>query len=334
MFRAVFSTAAALLMMTSLGKAETTREVFVLSIGSGDYAETESSDVYAFADNDAAYLGAQRVAKIFRYGGARHVLQLLGRDGEYLSIFDVYTAIDDIATKALNSGAADPILVIYFSGHGISENFGYNLFLVPGDLIIPHRALDLDETITTAIRTVIDIEGVGVRAPTTLNLKERLDKTGIPYLLVIDTCFETDASLDIELVRRFSEELAELMSNTSDIVRFLSLPRGPHPIVFSAQPGAWALPEEDPTNKNNFIAPLARRLVLAAEAAKVRGETLDSAKVVRALTHDDEGFGGKPGVTWFEGSFEAGSILAPGAKSSASIDRRRGTSRAAQLCCQ
>ena len=142
MFRSVFATAAALIMMTSLGEAETASDVFVLSIGSGDYAEAENPGAFAFPDNDAAYLGARRVARTFREGGARHVLQLLGRDGQYLSAADIYTALDDIAAEARDSGAADPILIVYFSGHGFSESFGYSLFLAPGDLIIPHAALD------------------------------------------------------------------------------------------------------------------------------------------------------------------------------------------------
>ena len=329
MFRSVFATAAALIMMASLGKAETARDVFVLSIGSGDYAEAETPGAFAFPDNDAAYLGAQRVARTFREGGARHVLQLLGRDGQYLSAADIYTAIDDIVAKARDNDAADPILIVYFSGHGVSESFGYSLFLAPGDLIIPHAALDLDKVVTT----VLDGVGFGIRVPTGLALKERLDATGIPYFLILDTCFETDANLDLEALRLVSEQAADLSRDVSDIIRFLNLPRGPHPVVFSAPPGTLALPEQDPIDENNFIAPMARRLVLAAQAAEARRDTLDLAELVRALTHNEEKFGGKPGVTWFDGFFETGSILAPGVDVRASIDRRRGTAIAAQPCC-
>ena len=330
MFKTAIVIAAALVMSATLGKAETSRDVFVLSIGSGDYAGAENSSAFAFADNDAAYLGAQRVARTFRDGGARHVLQLLGRDGEYLSITDIYTGIDDIAVTARDSGAADPILIVYFSGHGFSESFGYNLFLAPGDLIIPHAALDLGKTITT----VLDVEGVGVRAPTALSLKARLDTTGIPYFLILDTCFETDANLDLEALRLVSEQAAVLTHNVSDVIRFLSLPREPHPVVFSAPPGTLALPEIDPIEGKNFIAPMARRLVLAAQAAKASGETLDLSELVRALTNNEDKFGESPGVTWFDGSFETGSILAPDANARASMDRRRGTAYAARPCCQ
>ncbi len=329
MSRAVIATAAVLIMMPSLVKAETDRDVFVLSIGSGDYAEANSG-AFAFPDNDAAYLGAQRVARTFRDGGARHVLQLLGRDGEYVSAADIYTAIDEIAAEARDGGAADAILIVYFSGHGFSDNFGYSLFLAPGDLIIPHAALDRDATITT----VLDVEGVGVRAPTGLALKERLNATGIPYFLILDTCFETDADLDLEALRLVSERAADLSRDVSDVIRYLNLPRGPHPVVFSAPPGTLALPEQDPVDANNFIAPMARRLVLAAQAAEARRDTLDLADLVRALTHDKDEFGEKPGVTWFDGSFEAGSILAPGVDERASMDRRRGTAKVARPCCQ
>lgn len=332
MSRSVLATAGALIMIASLANAETDRGVFVLSIGSGDYAEAESTDVFAFADNDAAYLGAQRVARAFREGGARHVLQLLGRDGEYLSAADIYTAIDDIAARARDSGAADPTLIVYFSGHGFSESFGYSLFLAPGDLVIPYAALDLDESKT--ITTVLDGEGVGAKAPTGLALKERLDATGIPYFLILDTCFETDANIDLESLRLVSEQAADLSGDVSDVIRFLNLPRGPHPVVFSAPPGTLALPERDPVDESNFIAPMARRLVLAAQAAEARGDTLDLAELVGALTQDEEEFGERPGVTWFEGSFETGAILAPGVDARASMDRRRGTARAAQPCCQ
>ena len=330
MFRTAIVTAVVLVMSATLGKAETSRDVFVLSIGSGDYAEAENSGAFAFADNDAAYLGAQRVARIFRDGGARHVLQLLGRDGEYLSATDIYTAIDDIAVTARDSGAADPILVVYFSGHGFSESLGYILFLAPGDLIIPRAALDPSKILTT----VLDVEGVGVRAPTALSLKERLDKIGIPYFLILDTCFETDANLDLEALRLVSEQAAELTHNVSDIIRFLSLPREPHPVVFSAPPGTLAFPDIDPIEGKNFIAPMARRLVLAAQMAEPSGETLDLAELVRALTINEDKFGDSPGVTWFDGSFETGSILVPGANVRASMDRRRGTAYAARPCCQ
>ena len=69
MFRAAFAIAATLILMASVGKAEIARDVFVLSIGSGDYAEAEKPGAYAFPDNDAAYLGARRVAQTFRDGG-------------------------------------------------------------------------------------------------------------------------------------------------------------------------------------------------------------------------------------------------------------------------
>ena len=330
MFRTLIATAAAVVMTAYSGKAETVRDVFVLTMGSGDYADAESPGVFAFEDNDAAYLGARRVARTFRDGGARYVLQLLGRDGEYLSATDIYTAIDDIADEARDSGAADPILIVYFSGHGFSDNFGYSLFLAPGDLIIPYEALVLDKTITT----VLDVESVAVRAPTGLVLKERLDATGIPYFLILDTCFETDANLNLEALRSVSEQVADLSRDVSDVLRYLNLPRGPHPVVFSAQPGTLALPEQDPIDGNSFIAPLARRLVLAAQAAEASRETLDLAELVRALTHNEENFGRTPGVTWFSGSFETGSILVPGAEEQAGMDRRRGTAYAGQSCCQ
>ena len=330
MFRALIVTAVVLVMMASLGKAETSRDIFVLSIGSGDYAEAENPDASAFDDNDAAYLGARRVARLFRDGGARHVLQLLGRDGEYVSAADIYTAIDDIASEARDSGAADPVLVVYFSGHGFSDNFGYSLFLAPGDLIIPHAALVPNKP----MKTVRDVEGVGDRAPTGLALKERLDATGISYFMILDTCFETDTNLDLEALRLISEQAAELSHDVSDIIRFLNLPRGPHPVVFSAPPGTLALPEQDPIDVDSMIAPMARRLVLAAQAAEAKRETLNLFELVRALTDDEENFGKNPGVTWFDGSFETGSILTPGSGAQASMERRRGTAYAAQLCCQ
>ena len=170
--------------------------------------------------------------------------------------------------------------------------------------------------------------------PTGLALKERLDATGIPYLLILDTCFETDANLDLEALRLVSEQAADLSRDVSDVVRFLNLPRGPHPVVFSAPPGTLALPEQDPIDENNFIAPMARRLVLAAQAAEARRDTLDLAELVRALTHNEEKFGRKPGVTWFDGFFGTGSILAPSVDARASIDRHRGTAKAARPCCQ
>ena len=180
----------------------------------------------------------------------------------------------------------------------------------------------------------MDVEGVGVRAPTALALKERLDATRIPYFLILDTCFETNANLDLEALRLVSEQAADLSRDVSDIIRFLNLPRGPHPVVFSAPPGTLALPEQDPIDGKNFIAPMARRLVLAAQAAEARRDTLDLAELVRALTHNEEKFGENAGVTWFDGSFETGSILAPGADAQASMDRRRGTAYSAQPCCQ
>lgn len=331
MLRAAVLTAVALLMMASPGKAETARDVFVLSIGSGVYVEAENSDTFkSFGDNDAAYLGARRVARTFRDGGARHVLQLLGRDDRYVSAENIYQAIEEITTKIRDSGAAEPMLIVYFSGHGFSDSFGYQLFLAPGDLVVPRAALDNEKTITTVLDTV----RVGEKAPTALTLKEKLDASDIPYLLILDTCFETDANLDLEALRKISVEAANLASDVSDIVRFLNLPRGPHPVVFSAPPGTLALPQRDPSDENSFIAPMARRLVLASQMAKTRRNTLNLDEIVRALTRKDERFGESPGVTWFDGSFVSGSVLAPGVNALGSIERRRGTADSAQPCCQ
>lgn len=152
--------------------------------------------------------------------------------------------------------------------------------------------------------------------------------------MILDTCFETDTNLDLKALRLFSEQAAELSRDVSDIIRFMNLPRGPHPVVFSAPPGTLALPEQDPIDVDKKIAPMARRLVLTAQAAEAKGEALNTSELVRALTVNDENFGTSPGVTWFDGSFESASILTPGSGARASMERRRGTAFSAHVCCQ
>lgn len=315
--------------LPNVATAEIDYDVFVLSIGSGDYVDAIDSNDFAFADNDAAYIGARDIARMFRDGGARHVIQLLGRDGEHISIEDIESTVDDII--ALSRTSSNPFLVVYASGHGFSESFGFNLFLAPGDLLIPKEVIEADGR---QISNVVDVVGVSERAPTVLSLKEKLEEAGTPFLLIMDTCYETDGQLDLSGLRNLSDALSRLAEDTSDIIRFMNLPRGPYPVVFSAPPGMLAQAVKDPNSPNKSFAPMARLMLLAAEKAKMRGVPLDSFSLVQAMTSRDIVTEQLEGVTWFNGSFAQGSILDPDAAEQASMDQRRGTSYSAQRCCE
>jgi hypothetical protein len=306
------------------------RHVHALVIGSGDYAEAPGPGVSAFPDNDAAYLGAIIVARLFAASGVGTVIQLLGRDGDLVSREDILGAIADLAAAASADGG-DGLLVVYVSAHGISEPLAHTLFVVPGDVVIDEGALDR----SAPLRSVRDIEGMAAVAPSALALAAALDETGLPYLLLVDTCFETREGLDLEALERFDREIAATTRDVSDILRFMNLPRGPHPVVFSAPPGTLARPGLAPGGeRRTYIAPLARRLSLLAEAARREGRSgLTLEEVVAGLTDPAADPDTKPAVTWYEGDPDRRVVLPLGTPEATPIDRRRGTAHAPRRCC-
>ena len=305
-----------------------TLPVYVLSIGSGDYVRADDDKYFSFGSNDAAYLGARRVAQIFASNGARRVIQLLGRDGDRVSRNDMLGAVEELARLADQDGAMNPLLIVYVSAHGLSESFGYNLFVIPGDLVIRENMLDRSGPMTQ----LSNIEGLNSAAPTALEFSEAMDHTGMEFLLFIDTCFETREERNLEAIRSVDAQVARLSGDVSNVLHFLNLPRGPHPVVFSAPPGSLAWPAQDPLSEDKaFIAPLARRLVLAARVAENTGR-LERGKLLDFLTTEAADPETAPGVTWFEGAPDPRTVLRHG-KSGATFEKRRGSSHATRTCC-
>ncbi len=322
----------AVLLLLSLSwqsHAETV-PVYVLSIGSGDYAQSDDNDYFSFGSNEAAYLGARRVARTFSQNGARHVIQVLGRDGERVSRSDIFGSIDDIVDRARRDPSGNPLLVVYLSAHGLSDDFGYNLFVMPGDVVIDKTRLDMTDP---NLMRIADIDGVETAAPSAREIFDALEQTGLEFLLLVDTCYETTTGLDLTALRRVSRQMADLAGNVSDIIRFMSLPRDPHPMVFSAPPGSLAHPALDPLSaRGDFIAPLARRIVLASQSLG-SGGSLGLSQLVEHLVYESADPEADPGgITWYSGALSDRAILRAGV-GSGTIDKRRGTSYSVTPCC-
>jgi hypothetical protein len=295
-------------------------DLVYVAIGSRHYAETAEATLQGFPEIRAAARSAQRVSEMLSARGASDgVLMTSARDG-FVTRRDVFDALDEGIARA--QARNDPFLLVYFAGHGLSEGFAWTHISMPGDLVLEKDAdgqpiLDLDRAASTAIIAS--------------ELADYIGKTGLPYLLILDTCYEGG---DVELTSYqeiLGNEVSNLVSNMADILRFMNQFRQESPVVFSTSPGNIVRTSFDPASPQLGLAPLARRLLLLETDP---GPLILSA-ILNQLTGKDRDIETEPGVSFAEPSSLSGRRLL-GAPSRAGPDplKLTGSATASQACCR
>jgi hypothetical protein len=74
--------------------------------------------------------------------------------------------------------STDPFFVFYLAGHGISDGIAWNHFSVPGAFLYRGALPDLE------------VDALAEKTLYASALADELDKTKVPYLLILDTCYQ------------------------------------------------------------------------------------------------------------------------------------------------
>lgn len=215
--------------------------------------------------------GARAIAKRLSRGGARFGLVLTSAQGRFVSRSDIDAALDHITSRLRRDRPTAPLLVVYFAGHGISEGVGWNHFSLPGDFTYRGTISQLK------IEPLIDAT---LHAA---SLVERLKRLKIPYLLILDTCYEGQPANFQSPV--LSGQAIENLGSVASILRVMNEFRQTEPVLFSTKPGTVVSTVPDPTDPGSDpVGPLARRAMITLDSAMGTGTNLSIRNFVRSMT--------------------------------------------------
>lgn len=315
--RSLLLWAVLLLSLTQAASAQPQFQTFFLSVGSSDYVPAPPG-LQGFGRLSGANSSARAVADLLSRSGATGIT-LVSAAGRYVGRADFDRALSDLLSRARSTGATNPLIVVYFAGHGISEGVAWNHFSVPGNLALrgPMGRLDAAEMARHTIHAA--------------SLADALDKVGMPYLLLLDTCYEGQpASFGSPVL---TPGAIESLRQTATILRHMNEFRGPNPVVFSAEPGREVPLAPDPRSPDQAsLGPIGRRLLLLSSRAAPAGTGLRLSDVVAQLTSRTLDSATSPPVTHATAPRMDGVLLGPSAVR-ATVESRTGTATAADVCC-
>ena len=292
--------------------------IFFLAVGNTDYVAPTSPDLRGFGRLEGANDSARAVSDIFARNGAVAGITLTSAEGRYVGKTDVDQALSDIFKRMKASRAANPFLVFYFAGHGISEGVAWNHFSVPGNFAYAHP---LDR---------LDVEAMARHAINAALLADTLRKSGVPYLMLLDNCYDGRAALFESPV--LTPTAIDNLRQIAGVLRFINEFHGPNPVIFSAEPGREVPLAPDPRHpKQASLGPLGRRLVLLS--SRLGAATgLKLSELVALLTSAQLDDATSPPVTHATAPGVDG-VLLSSSPQLASVETRSGTATSPDPCC-
>lgn len=224
-------------------------DVVFLSIGVENYAtlgeKKELNGTREFSSPRSGKHSASRIA--YQLSLRAKWGMMLSDDSErFITRNDVWSAVHE--TLSVLEKYDNPLLVLYYNGHGLGEGLGYGHFLVPGDFIGPYPIQDLVEAEEEQLVSV-------------LGILDAIDKAKIPSLVLLDTCYEAES-------KAFNNTLVpEVEQLGQDVTNILKTLNSQYPAITASQPTSLASTVNDPYPKlsKKSIGPLARRFLMALE---------------------------------------------------------------------
>jgi hypothetical protein len=222
-------------------------DIHYLSVGNAAYREEQLT----IPD---ANTSARQIAGLLRRIGSKGGITLLSEENAYVTATDVKNSLRTVAEAAASE--ADPLVVYYFIGHGrTAEPGGVHVSLT--------GAYDgRDTTVATS-----QIE--------TIELREILEKLGLPYLIILDNCYYREPVDGItSLGRAVGDKFFGIGLSIGAIPSGLEPrieARRPQITIYAASPGSVAQTVPHPESDAYAIGPLARRLLLLLDEAPEGG---------------------------------------------------------------
>jgi hypothetical protein len=295
-------------------------QTFFLTAGSSYYTQPPSAGLHGFGELSGANSSARLVADLLSRGGALAGITLVSDRSHFLSKADFEAALEAVAQQIKARGPNNPLLVVYFAGHGVSEGVAWNHFSVPGNVVYgaPLARLDVDEIARHMIHAGL--------------LTDKLDALKIPYLLLLDTCYAGQPVSFTSPV--LTDQAIQNLQAVAGVLRFMNEFHIPNPVIFSAEPGTEVPLAPDPRSPTQAsLGPIARRILLVSRKVAASGVELSLSQFVAQLTSTSLDNETKPPVTHAIAPIKDDVLLGPAAASQTKVEERVATATSADFCC-
>jgi len=223
-------------------------QVYYLSVGNSEYRD----ESYKLRPANES---SRHVARYLRWAGAVDGITLVSERGHYVMKDDVIGALKKIISKA--KMAKEPLVVYYFMGHGKSSRPLENHVSLVGDL----KKSDSDKGVLSPRATI-----------ETREIARSLEAAGLPYILILDNCYEGVLAKGALQALAVAEGKAAVKLGVAIERMPLSLEAQKSMlgiVLYAAKPGHFVLTvqhpgdDKDQTNRpKRTIGPLGRRLLL------------------------------------------------------------------------
>jgi hypothetical protein len=296
-------------------------DVYFVAIGSSYYAKPASTTAQGLHRLRGANISARLVADRLLRGGAHFGITLTSADNAFVTTDDIRDAIGRAATVIRANRPAAPLLVFYFAGHGITEGFAWNHFSLPGDFTYEGALASLD------------METLSRRTLHAAALNDELDKLAIPYLVLLDTCYEgTEANFESPVL---TGTAIQNIRSIAAVLRVMNEFRQENPVLFSTVPGTVVPTVPDPTNSGpDSIGPLARRAIMIFDNAERGKKDIDLGAFIRQMTDPGLDVATKPAVTAAQAAPSWSRLLARATAQAGKLEERQGSATdPAEPCC-
>jgi len=296
-------------------------QVYFVTIGSSWYAAPTAPNLHGFSRLRGANKSAREIADHLQRGGARFGTVLTSDDGKFVSLADINNALERVLAQIRADRPSAPLIFFYFVGHGISEGVAWNHFSMPGSFVYRGDASSLP------------VDALAEKTLHAATLADKLDKTHVPYLVLLDTCYEgTEARFDSPVL---TGPAIESLRSVASVLRFSNEFHQDNPILFSTTPGTVVSTVPDPTDaESDPVGPLARRVMILLDGFLNLGHELSLGAFVTRMASTDLDQATKPAVTHAERGNGWDRTLVFPSSSEGQIETRTGTAKLAEVCCE
>jgi hypothetical protein len=297
-------------------------QVFFVSIGSGWYVNPRENDVHGFSRIPGANKSAKIIADTLVAGGAVYGIDLTSNDQAFVTVPDMYKAIQLVADKMVAAKPQRPLFVFYFAGHGMSEGIAWSHFSIPGDFAYRGDAANLN------------IEGLSNSTLYAGALVDELQKLHVPFLVMLDNCYDgKERPFESSVL---SAVATRNLKDVGAILRAMNEFRDTYPVIFSTTPGKSVLTVVNPLEPNSqvTIGPLARRFSLSVLPALDKGRPISLDTFLGNMVSQGLDTLTNPAVTHSPVPEGANAFFLVHNASKHSIDERLGTGTRMEICCR
>jgi hypothetical protein len=265
--------------------AQDNYQYYYLAIGSANYEQRTfrfaEPGFVPFDDLPAASNSARIMAAAFAKYSKGNGVMVVSSGDVMITKKRVILLLQQLQQRMLSDHAKKPFILFYYCGHGISENMGWNQFLIPGNYTKTPGNKSFDELSN-------DLIFLG-------DITDFFLHHHYPYMALVDCCRERnkDSSLpEKRLSYFFSQQNMETFKTVIAGLKYLNEYHQAYPVVFSIRPGSVAptvpLPPQSLVpglTSDDDCGPICRRTILTLQRfGQSDAKTLRLAQFVKSLT--------------------------------------------------